>query len=127
MTDVDINGLEKRTSLNSKFFDSEQKQGEEEKLDDEDLHNEIKTSFKLASLQRQTTMGLVMNLNMIHMILIGMASMLDTIISEKAKRDSTEEDELAKLIVDSDEKAKAQLKQEAVQSRLFNIDADKFC
>ena len=71
-------------------------------------------------------MGLVLNLNLIHMVLIGMASMLQTLAGQKLKNDQ-EEQELVDLIMDSEQEALEQLRQEIGESNQYDIDAVKFC
>ena len=71
-------------------------------------------------------MGLVLNLNLIHMVLIGMASMFQTLAGQKLKNDQ-EEQELVDLIMDSEQEALEQLRQEIGESNQYDIDAVKFC
>ena len=75
------------------------------------MHDEIKEDFKSSTLQRQTTMGLVVNLNLIHMVLIGMSSLIQTLIQEQSDEDIQEQERMIKLIHESEEEAKQQLKE----------------
>lgn len=71
-------------------------------------------------------MGLVLNLNLIHLVLIGMTSMLETLVQQKQENES-EDEELVNMIMTSEEIASDRLTEYVDKSKSYDIDAVKFC